>query len=243
MVGDRYVHVGRDPSGGSKAEVRVLRWDPLERTVREEPAVGEGAVLTWDHDGDSGAIRLRVNPERGNAIAGYLAGGALDSMTVVVEPSVIRVMSGGSTLAEFADNVLAGSAVGLRIDPANGGISFGGLLPDGFDYKLTYISRIIRLGLMVDVNSPILSNREFIDCRVEGPALLAPVGPFTLEGNRMGGRGVDQGSLVWEIPPTGQPFGALVASNVRFLRCDLLAIAFAVAQGQREIFLGRLFGR
>ncbi len=241
--GDRYVHIGRDPSGVSMPEVRVLRWDAETKTVQEEVDAGDSAVLTWDQDEHLGAVRLRVNPERASTISGYLAGGPLDAMTVVVAPEVVRVVVGNETVSEFAGNVLAGSEVGLHIDPATGSAGLGAQLPAGFEYRLRYQSKTIRLGSMVDVESPLLRNREFTDCRVEGPVLLAPVGSFGLERNRMGAPGVDPGSLVWEIPPTGQAFGALMVSNVVFRGCELLAVGFAVAPGHRDGLLRQLFGQ
>ncbi len=243
VVGNRYVRIGRDPSGGSTPEVRVLRWEAETRAVREEPEVGSSAALTWDHDAELGAVRLRINPQKASGISGYLAGGPLDSMVIIVSPDVIRVMVAGELMSEFAGNVLMGSDIGLRIDPGTGDVGLGGKLPEGFEYRLRYESETIRISSMVDADSPLLRRREFIDCRIEGPALLAPAGPFGLDSNRIGAPGLDSGSVVWEIPPTGQAFGAILVSDVVFTGCDLVAVAFAVSPGERAKFLHQLFGR
>lgn len=243
VVGDRYVRIGRHPSGGSMPEVRVLRWDAETKAVREESEVGSRAALTWDHDAELGAVRLRVDPEKASEISGYLAGGPLDSMVVVVSPDVIRVVVAGEVMSEFAGNVLTGSDIGLRIDPGTGSVGLGGKLPEGFEYRLRYESETIRISSMVDAESPLLRHREFVECRIEGPALLAPAGSFGLDSNRIGAPGVDPGSVVWEIPPTGQAFGAILVSNVVFTGCDLVAVAFAVSPGERTGFLNQLFGR
>ena len=238
VVGDRYVHIGPDPSGGCEPYIRVFRWDSEASNVEELHPAG-GAVLTWEHDAGAGTVRLR---SRAESAVGYVDVGPEADMLISLDADAIRIMQGGKSVAEFARSVVVGSEVGLIVDPVTGSIQLGGQLPIGFRYRISYQDQDVRLASLVSAHSPLLRNRTFTRCRIEGPALLVPRQGVEMADNRLNALGFDRESLVWSIPPSGQPYGAIIVDDVSFLECDLTGVGFAALSTQRDEFLTQLLG-
>lgn len=243
VVGDRYVHIGPDPAGSSAPEIQVFRWDRIRNEAHREAQARSDTALTWEYDANDGTVRLRATANDRSAATGYASGGPGDSYVVVVTHNTIRVLSGSRPIAEFASNAVSGSDIGIRVDPSAGSVSLGGRLPDGFEYRIRYESKVVKLADLVTPERPLIANREFVGCRVEGPALLTPTdAPFDLVSNRMGAPGLAPESIVWAMPPTMQPFGTIVVNNVGFENCELAAVGLAVPEADRDIVIERLFG-
>jgi len=177
-IGDRYIHIGPDPEGGPSPIVRVFRWDATTATVTEETETTTGTPLTWSHDAGHGTIRLRVDPTNASMITGYVAGGPLDAITVVARPDAIEVLEGDTPIVTVSNSILSGFPVGLFVDPSTGDVSMGAPLPEGFPVSLRHTDEIVRIAMLVDPGMSVLRDREFIGCRIEGPALLARAALF-----------------------------------------------------------------
>lgn len=241
-IGDRYIHIGPDPEGGPSPIVRVFRWDAESSTVTEETETAAGTPLTWSHDAGHGTIRLRVDPTNASMITGYAAGGPLDAVTVVARADAIEVLDGDTPIITVSNSMLAGFPVGLLVDPATGGVSMGAPLPEGFQVSLRHKDEIVRIAMLVDPAMPVLQDREFIGCRIVGPALLAQGGPIQLVGCGFDMQGAQPGSLVWEIPPTGEAYGAIVLRDVSFEGCEFVGVGLVAPPGQRDDLLRSLGG-
>ncbi|MCP3854595.1 MAG: hypothetical protein GY698_07680 [Actinomycetia bacterium] len=241
-IGDRYIHIGPDPEGGPSPIVRVFRWDATTSTVTEETETATGTPLTWSHDAGHGTIRLRVDPTNASMITGYAAGGPLDAITVVARADAIEVLEGDTPIVTVSNSMLSGFPVGLLVDPSTGGVSMGAPLPEGFHVSLRHTDEIVRIAMLVDPGMPVLRDREFIGCRIVGPALLAQGGPIQLVGCGFDMQGAQPDSLVWEVPSTGEAYGAIVLSDVSFERCEFVAVGLVAPPGQRETLLRSLAG-
>ena len=96
--------------------------------------------------------------------------------------------------------------------------------------------------MLVDSTVPWLRDREFVGCRIVGPALLAQGGPIQLEGCGFDLQGAKAASLVWEAPPTGEAYGAVLMSDVSFKQCQFVGVGLVAPSGERENLLRSLTG-
>lgn len=241
-IGDRYVHIGPDPSGNTVPIVRVFRWDESSRTVTEETTDRGQSPLTWTHDANHGTVRLRVDTGNASMITGYVSGGPLDAITVVARPDAIEVLNGDTRIVTVSNNMLSGFPVGLFVDPSSANVAMGAQLPEGFRVRLRHTDEIVRIAMLVEPTVPVLEDREFIGCRIVGPALVAQGGPVELIDCGFNMQGAQKSSLVWEIPSTGQPYGAVILSDVSFQRCQFIGIGLVAPLGQREAVLRSIVG-
>ena len=239
-IGDRYIHIGPDSTGSAIAEVRVFRWDAASKTVTEEQQADGGTPLTWSHDAEHGAIRLRVDPSAATNIKGYVSGGPLDAITVVVRDAEIVVLDGDTPMMTLGNNMLTGFPVGVFVDPSNGSVSMGAQLPDGFQFTLTHTNESVPIAMLVDHRSPVLSNRKFVKCRILGPAILAQAGPIELVGCGFDMLGGQAGSLVWEAPPTNEAYGTILLKDVAFEECEFVGVGLAAPHNGRDELLRSL---
>ncbi|CAN5344541.1 hypothetical protein BH09PSE1_BH09PSE1_26010 [soil metagenome] len=76
----------------------------------------------------------------------------------------------------------------------------------------------------MNAKSPVIRDKTFTDCRIEGPAVIALVDGVSFDGCDMGAATV-QGSLFYK----GQGpvlTGAVVMENVKFVRCRFVQVGF-----------------
>ena len=239
VIGNRYVHIGYAETGSTQPLVRVFHWDTETQVTKEELPVQEaGQLLTFGPKGDAGAIRLDVSDPQ--SIRGYIALGGDAALTVIISRNSLQLLRGDSVIANMANNVVAGSAIGLRIDPATGGVTLGGQLPEGFrlGFEQTLVEgEEIRIAGLVSPQEPILANQLFVECRILGPAVLARVGPIEITQCRFDTLGAGPESLVWDIPGDRKPLGAILLMNVGFRQCSFVGVALAARPDERDEFL------
>lgn len=74
--------------------------------------------------------------------------------------------------------------------------------------------------------SHVISDQEFINCLITGPAVLAPIQQTTISNCSLSG---PPDEILWPMPPTqsGRVFGAVGLVNCTFERCRFEGIGFA----------------
>lgn len=232
-IGDRYIHVAQRPDGSMT--VQAFRWDPDTRTVEEETLeqTDPDAPLTILPVAGHGGVRLIA---RAAAVEGYVTNDSeAVAYTILLQRDRIIIMRGDTTVAEFQDNTIVGVEVGIRIDAD--GVSLGGSLPEGFEYRQVHRDETVTLSTLVTVERPVLERRRFVRCRVHGPAILAAIGPLTVAGTSFDLGGMPLESLVWELRPGQSPCGAILVRDVEFEGSDFVGVAFAVEAGSADRFL------
>ncbi len=243
-VGERYVHVAGGVDDEAEPSVKVFRWDATTGLAFEEQPEST-APLTWGFDKDQGALRLVVARSSSSAIEGYAAGSPADAVTVVIHSDQIQIIDGDEIIGVVGGNDLARSPIGVSVDPIAGGFSIGGRLPDGFAIGVRHQDDELVLSSLVTpkLGPCILQGHRFESCTIHGPAILMPGGELEISGCDFNMQGAHVESLVWPLPPAGQPYGGIIVQKTAFVGCHLNQVAFAVPQDQRSSFLRMITGR
>lgn len=95
-------------------------------------------------------------------------------------------------------------------------------------------NQVVRLADLT-VNTAMLENYTFANCRVVGPAVLVPLGNTSVLHCIFGAPDVD--SIFWEVPESRDALvGAVGALNCTFSNCQFEAIGWAGPPELRELF-------
>lgn len=234
-IGNRYIHLQKKPDGGM--EVQIFRWDPTSQTVsRDEisyPKDSAGPITVQPY-GDAGGVRLSIGSD---TIQGYATTGALTADSVLFLEDKIAVYHGDTPVLEVLGTTIQGFHVGIEIKPE--GVSIGAPLPEGFSYRYVHEDQPVRLATLVSAKNPVLSGTDFVRCQIYGPALVAPIGPVSLESSNFDMLGAAKSSLVWELRQDQEPYGAILVRDVEFRECNFIGVAFAVPAGEVDATLGQ----
>lgn len=74
--------------------------------------------------------------------------------------------------------------------------------------------------------SPVIEDRSFVDCRLEGPAVIAILSGCQFVRTDFGYPGDDLGRIVWRTESRKGVVGALPFRNCRFEGCSFFATGF-----------------
>ncbi len=77
---------------------------------------------------------------------------------------------------------------------------------------------------LMNVGEPVVRNKTFTDCVIEGPALITPLGGTTFEACHMGSAS-DPQSLLF-TPRGGTLVGVIGLENCTFVRCRMVQIGY-----------------
>ncbi len=98
----------------------------------------------------------------------------------------------------------------------------------------TYRNEVIRIAELT-VNSSLLEDLEFSNCRIIGPAILALLNNVTLAGCGWEGPGLD--AIFWEVSPERGPvIGAVGVKNCTFSNCTFEQVGVAGPPDLRPLF-------
>src|SRR4051794_36394802 len=78
-----------------------------------------------------------------------------------------------------------------------------------------YTGEVVRIANLAGPDATI-RDTEFADCQINGPAILAPVGPLDLNNCTFDG---DIDALFWELAPGQALIGAVLLDGCRFIGC------------------------
>jgi len=71
-----------------------------------------------------------------------------------------------------------------------------------------------------------IEDRAFVDCRLEGPAIMAVVGGVSFDSTDFGYTGGDIGRIVWRSASSTGVVGAVPFRNCSFKGCSFFATGF-----------------
>ncbi|MBW8304476.1 MAG: hypothetical protein K0M78_11170 [Brevundimonas sp.] len=103
------------------------------------------------------------------------------------------------------------------------------LLGDGPTYERQQIWLPQLIAQTIRAGRGVIEDRTFIDCRLEGPAVVMPVGACEFDACDMGYSGGDIRNLL--LAPVGaeKVIGAIAFRNCTFRRCAFFAVGFTGA--------------
>jgi len=235
VFGDRFLSISLDLYTGSPL-VDIYRWDRTRdrlvvEMVQGRPLAGAPPITVTPGAG-AGAVRLTMAGDD-PTLVGYFSGGA-DSSSLLISTDRIALLRGDQPVFEMQSSTFVGSPVGLLLDEG-GGVALGASLPPGLPERRLYIGTTVVLTDLVGV-PPVIVKADFEDCRLVGPALIAPLGPLTLSGSTL-----PSGHFVWELPASeGEMVGVIGLVDCAIRGCRLDGIGLAVPPGSRDAVLERL---
>lgn len=96
---------------------------------------------------------------------------------------------------------------------------------EGKSQMYKHTDQTIRITDLATTN-PVVSDHEFTNCVISGPAVIAPIQQTTISNCSLGG---PSDEILWPMPPSksGRVFGAVGLVNCTFERCRFEGIGFA----------------
>lgn len=232
VIDNFYVHLAERPGGGY--DVRVFEYDPVSQTGREVEFHDATARIRVESDPAAPSVRIEAI---GDSATGEIAG---STHRVVIADEQITVWRGDVRALDMKGGSVRGLPVGIKI--TGDSISIGGWLPPGLELHSVWEGREVKLADLVTPDRPIIKDMTFLRCRLLGPALLAARAQVTFDGDVFILGEVQQGSVVWEVPPTGEAFGVIHLFNVEIVDCELHCVAIVTGRGDYEATLRQVFG-
>lgn len=236
VFGDRFLSISRDLYTGAPL-VDIYRWDRTRdrlvvEMVQGRPLAG-APPITVTPGGGAGAVRLTM---AGNdpSLVGYFSGGADSTSSLLISTDRIALLRGDQLVLELQSSSFVGSPVGLLLEEG-GGVAMGARLPPGLPDRRLFLGTTVVLTDLVGL-PPVIVKADFEDCRLVGPALIAPLGPLTLSDSEL-----PSGHFVWELPASeGEMVGVIGVVDCAIRRCRLEGVGLAVPPGSRDAVLKRI---
>ncbi|HYC97162.1 hypothetical protein [Brevundimonas sp.] len=116
-------------------------------------------------------------------------------------------------------------------------------LGDGPTYEREQIWLPQLAAQAISSGNPLIDGKTFIDCRIEGPAVLLPVDGCDFDACDMGYAGGDLRNLLLRPVGPQKVIGAIAFRNCTFRRCVFVAVGFTGSPAFTDNFLTVLGGK